>query len=117
MEYRGVVLTTGEQLFHIGPLKKGTNNIGEYLAIVHALAMLKKQNREDITIYTDSKTALAWVRNRQPKTKLDRMPENERIFELLERATTWLKNNTFKNPILKWETEDWGEIPADFGRK
>lgn len=22
-----------------------------------------------------------------------------------------------KNPVVKWETKKWGEVPADFGRK
>jgi ribonuclease HI len=117
MEYRGVVTTTGEQLFHQGPLAEGTNNIGEFLAIVHALAMLQKQNRPDITIYTDSKTAIAWVRNKHAKTNLEQTARNRPIFQLIDRATNWLKTNTYRNPIVKWETEDWGEIPADFGRK
>ena len=34
MEYRGVYLRTGETVFHFGPVY-GTNNIGEFLAIVH----------------------------------------------------------------------------------
>jgi ribonuclease HI len=117
MEYRGVVTTTGEQLFHMGPLAEGTNNIGEFLAIVHALALLQKQKRPDVAIYTDSKTAIAWVRNKNAKTKLEKTHRNEKIFDLLERATDWLNKNTYQNNIIKWETEDWGEIPADFGRK
>jgi ribonuclease HI len=116
MEYRGVYVATGEQWFHLGPMPQGTNNIGEFLALVHGLALLKKME-SDLPIYTDSKTALAWVRQKKCKTTLERNKRNEQIFDLVERAEIWLHNNSFKTVLYKWETEDWGEIPADFGRK
>jgi ribonuclease HI len=117
MEYQGVVTATKQQIFHNGPYKDGTNNIGEFLGLVHGLAHLKRLGRHDTIIYTDSKTAMAWVRNKKAKTNLELTAHNRELFELIERAEKWLKQNTFKNPIIKWETEVWGEIPADFGRK
>lgn len=115
MEYRGVYLRTGKQVFHFGPLH-GTNNIGEFLAIVHALALLKGRGIQ-MTIYSDSRTAISWVRKRKCKTKLERNTRTEELFRLIERAEKWLESNTYTTPILKWETEKWGEVPADFGRK
>ena len=117
VEYQGVWVRTGERIFHVGPIEGGTNNIGEYLALVHGLALLQSQGRPNTPIYTDSRTARAWVRNRQPKTTLPRTPQNERLFEMIERATAWLNANPLTNPILTWDTPAWGEIPADFGRK
>jgi len=117
MEYRCVFTISKAEIFHKGPFKDGTNNIGEFLGLVHALAMLDQQKKYDITIYTDSITAISWVKNKKAKTKLERTSRNKELFELLERAQIWLNQNTIKNPILKWETEIWGEIPADFGRK
>lgn len=117
VEYQGVWVRTGERIFHVGPIEGGTNNIGEYLALVHGLALLKSQGRPNTPIYTDSRTARAWVRNRQPKTTLPRTPQNERLFEMIERATAWLNANPLTDPILTWDTPAWGEIPADFGRK
>jgi ribonuclease HI len=117
MEYRAVWVRTGEELFHGGPYEEGTNNVGEFLAIVHALALLKKQGKPDVPIYSDSMNAASWVRFRTCRTKLTPTPRNTRIFELLTRAVMWLKENPVTNPILKWDTEHWGEIPADFGRK
>lgn len=117
MEYRGVETETGKPIFHQGPFEDGTNNIGEFLALVHALAMLQKNGNINKPIYSDSITAIAWVRNKKAKTQLEATKRNKIIFELIERAENWLKANTFKNPIYKWETESWGEIPADFGRK
>lgn len=117
MEYRGVITKTGHELFRQGPYEDGTNNIGEFLAIVHALASLKKLNKENVIIYTDSATAMAWVRNKKTKTTLKQTHNNKIIFELVDRAIKWLENHTYENPILKWETKSWGEIPADFGRK
>jgi len=116
MEYQGVDAKSGRLIFHQGPYRDGTNNIGEFLAIVHALALLKK-SKSSLPIYTDSMTAITWVRNRRANTKLAKSAENEILFELLARAEKWLKENIWKNPILKWETPIWGEIPADFGRK
>lgn len=116
MEYRGVYVRTGEEIFKQGPFPEGTNNIGEFLALVHGLALLK-QKKLDIPLYTDSVSAIAWVRNKKCKTKLDVTPANKYIFELIARAEKWLANNIYTTKILKWNTEEWGEIPADFGRK
>ncbi|MCC8093966.1 MAG: ribonuclease H family protein [Tannerellaceae bacterium] len=116
MEYRGVYTTTGQEIFHVGPLKKGTNNVGEFLALVHGLAFLKKQG-SSLPIYSDSRNAMLWVKKKKCKTLLERLPENEPIFILIERAEKWLQENTYSTPIYKWETKEWGEIPADFGRK
>jgi ribonuclease HI len=117
MEYQGVDTKTKEQIFHQGPFEDATNNIGEFLALVHALARFQKLGDSTTPIYTDSKTAMAWVRRKKANTQLKKTHRNEIVFELMERAESWLKSNTFKNPIIKWETEIWGEIPADFGRK
>ncbi len=116
MEYRGVDVATGAELFHFGPIDDGTNNVGEFLALVHALALCKKQGWT-MPIYSDSKTARAWVRNRKAKTTLRPTPRNGKLIQMLQRAETWLATNTYPNPILTWDTEHWGEIPADFGRK
>ena len=116
MEYRGVYLLTGQEIFHFGPVY-GTNNIGEFLAIVHALALMK-QKGICMTIYSDSRNALAWVKQKKCKTKLERTARTEELFQMIERAETWLKTHTYADiPLLKWETEQWGEVPADFGRK
>ena len=116
MEYRGVYTATGQEIFHIGPLKKGTNNVGEFLALVHGLALLK-QKGSNLPIYSDSRNAISWVKKKKCKTLLEREPVNEQIFDLIERAEKWLNTNTYTTTILKWETSVWGEIPADFGRK
>ena len=115
MEYRGVHVASRQQVFHFGPMK-GTNNIGEFLAIVHGLALLK-QKGFDMPIYSDSVNAIGWVRQKKCKTKLPRTEETEQLFLLIERAEKWLRENTYTTRILKWETKEWGEIPADFGRK
>lgn len=116
MEYRGVDTKTKKQLFIQGPFEEGTNNLGEFLAIVHGLAFLKKKKSNRI-IYTDSKTAISWVKKKKCNTKLQRNDKNKALFELVDRAVNWLKNNTYDTVIVKWETKAWGEIPADFGRK
>ncbi len=117
LEYQGVNPHTGERLFHVGPLKKGTNNLGEFLAIVHALAWLKNLGKENTPVYSDSETAMKWVFRKHPATKLVFDVENAELQKLVKRAVDWLHQFNFKNPLLKWETEKWGENPADFGRK
>lgn len=116
MEYRGVYMKNGQQIFHVGPLEKGTNNIGEFLAIVHGLALLK-QKGSSLPIYSDSVNAISWIRQKKCKTKLEASEINAPIFDLIQRAEKWLRENSFSNPIYKWDTANWGEIPADFGRK
>src|SRR5690625_94810 len=116
MEYRGVDTKTKKVLFHQGPFELGTNNIGEFLAIVHGLAFLHNI-KSDKVLYTDSQIAIGWVRKRKCKTTLPLNKKTEKLFELISRAEEWLKNTNYKTPVLKWETSAWGEIPADFGRK
>lgn len=116
MEYRGVDLSTGKVIFKMGPFDDATNNIGEYLAIVHAMALMSKSG-DYRNIYSDSRTAMSWVRNRRVKTQLKQTEKNRRVFELLARASVWVNTHSFPGRIMKWQTERWGEIPADYGRK
>lgn len=116
MEYQAIDLQTGARVFHFGPMK-GTNNIGEFLAIVHALALMQQQGLHDKTIYSDSYNAILWVNKRHCKTKLERTPETEPLYQIIARAERWLQTHQWRNPIIKWETQKWGEVPADFGRK
>lgn len=122
MEYQGVFVDFATQpvtprgLFKSPVFEQGTNNIGEFLAIVHALAMEKK-NGWSYPVYSDSVNAQIWVRQRRCKTKLERNDKNDYLFQLIERAEKWLNENPVAVPVLKWKTEIWGEIPADYGRK
>ena len=116
MEFRGVIADTGTQVFHRGPYVEGTNNIGEFLAIVLGLAYLKINNLP-WALYSDSKTAISWVRQKQCKTKIEWNNRNQDLLLAVRAAEKWLHENTWTTPIYKWDTEHWGEIPADFGRK
>jgi ribonuclease HI len=116
VEYRCVHLPTGREVFRRGPFEDGTNNVGEFLAIVHALALFK-QNEIGSPIYSDSETALIWVRGKRCRTNLEKTERNEELFNLIERAEAWLQGNDYANKVAKWETDQWGENPADFGRK
>lgn len=115
MEYRGVHVQTGQEWF-IQKFPLGTNNIGEFLAIVHGLAELQRR-KINIPVYTDSMTALSWVRKKKCGSKLAIDATTKHLFELVHRAEKWLQDNTWEQPLLKWDTARWGEIPADFGRK
>ncbi|MBQ1854424.1 MAG: ribonuclease H [Prevotella sp.] len=116
MEYQCIDLATGAQVFHYGPLH-GTNNIGEFLAIVHALALLEQRGLKDKTIYSDSYNAILWVKKKKCKTTLPVNPKTEKLHDIIRRAEQWLRTHAVNTPVEKWETAKWGEIPADFGRK
>lgn len=115
MEYQAIDLQTGVQVFHFGPMK-GTNNIGEFLAIVHGLSYLKKHHLNQI-IYSDSVNAMSWVRQKVCKSKLVEDATTAELWDYVHRAEQWLRTNTYTTEIRKWDTDRWGEIPADFGRK
>ena len=116
VEYKGVDTRTGEIIFAVGPIAKGTNNLGEFLAIVHALAYLKKQGSAK-TVYSDSANALKWVKQKKVVSTLPRDSSTREIWDLVDRAEQWLRTNDYKNKVLKWQTKQWGEIKADYGRK
>lgn len=117
LEYQGVFVETSTNLFHFGPIKGGTNNIGEFLAIVHVMAY-QKLNKINYPIYSDSRTAISWIERKRCNTQIDRKTESKKILDLIFRAEKWLKENDItKFTLLKWKTKIWGEIPADFGRK
>ncbi len=115
-EYRGVHTKTGKVIFEM-KYEEATNNIGEFLAIVHALALYKKEGKELKIIYSDSLNAISWVRYKNCKTKLEKNEANLKVFDHIQRAVHWLKNNQYETKILKWNTAAWGQIPADYGRK
>lgn len=115
-EYKGVDTKTGEILFSVGPISKGTNNLGEFLAIVHALAYLKKIGSNK-NIYSDSLIAMKWVKQKSVPSTLVKDESTKEIWGLVDRAIHWLNNNTYNTKIMKWQTKAWGEIKADYGRK
>ena len=115
MEYQGVYVATRTQVFHYkAPV--GTNNIGEFLGIVHGLSYLKKHHLNQI-LYSDSRNAINWVKQKSCRSKLVYNEQTAPLWDFIRRAEAWLHNNTYTTEIRKWDTEHWGEIPADFGRK
>ena len=117
LEYRGVYTDSGEEIFRFGPFPEGTNNVGEFLAIVHALSWLAKHNQK-MPIYSDSENGISWVYTGRARTKLKHTARNAPLFAMIHSAENWLAENELEdNVVLKWDTELWGENPADFGRK
>ncbi len=115
MEYQGIYIPTRTRVFHYRA-ERGTNNIGEFLAIVHGLSYLKKHRLNQI-IYSDSVNAMSWVRQKVCKSKLPEDASTAELWDFVHRAEQWLRSNTYSTEIRKWDTDHWGEIPADFGRK
>lgn len=116
LEYRGVLLPSGKEVFRRGPFPSGTTNIGEFLGIVTGLAWLDNQH-SGLPLYSDSAVGIKWVKQKRINTKLPDTAETKPLMEIVEKAIQWLHAHGIKNQIKKWETDAWGEIPADFGRK
>ena len=117
MEYRGVDTDTGREVFRAGPYPDGTNNVGEFLAIVHALTWLMKHEKK-MPVYSDSENAIAWVNTGVCRTRLKHTGRNALVFAMIRSAENWLAENEMDDDaVLKWETREWGENPADYGRK
>lgn len=116
MEYQGIDLVSEQIIFKVSqPI--GTNNIWEFLAIVHGISWLQKQGKIDYVLYSDSKIAIDRVKNWKCRTNLAPNDGNIQLFELIKRAEEWLVTNYYRPTILKRNTREWWEIPADFGRK
>ena len=117
LEYRGVDTETGKEIFRFGPFPDGTNNVGEFLAVVHALTWMAK-HRKQLPVYSDSENAIAWVFTGKCNTQLKHTAKNAPLFIMIRSAENWLAENELEDDaVLKWDTGLWGENPADFGRK
>jgi len=130
MEYRIFDISQNKIIRESEKFKEWTNNLGEFLALVEAIKMLQWGNPaiagQVVTllqwnnyscIYSDSQTAIAWVKSKKIKTTLKYSTNTKKLLEKIEEAKVWLKTHEINIPIIKWETEIWGEIPADYGRK
>jgi ribonuclease HI len=130
MEYRAVDLKTWNEVFRSPIYTMGTNNIGEFLAIYEAIRhieQLEKSHKAHAPsssspnkyecIFSDSETAIAWMKSKKIKTTLKYTQETKELLTKLQDAVTRIKTHDFTIPIRKRETEIRGEIPADFDRK
>lgn len=118
MQYRVYDYNEDKLIFESKSYPKGTNIIAEFLAIVHGMAYIKKNKLDDYVVYSDCIAAMMWVINKRINTGLEITQETGELFGMINRALIWLDNNDYKKiQLLKWETDIWGEIPADFGRK
>lgn len=114
--YQAVDLATGEQLFKVD-IGHSTNNIAEFIGLVHAISFARKNGYTEI--YSDSQTAIAWVRNKKAKTTLVLNEKTKKSIEYVERSEKYLQTLEpgFFRLVNKWETKLWGENEADFGFK
>jgi ribonuclease HI len=118
MEYKCVNTLSGKIIFESQLYEDGTNNIGEFLAIVHALSLNERDKLNWEVIYSDSQVAIGWVEKKLCKTKLEPNEKNKNLINMIERAEKWLVMNAhYKTKVVKWNTIAWGQIPADYGRK
>lgn len=126
-EYRGIDLSTKQVLFHV-KIGVATNNITEFIALSHAVLYAVKHDL--ITdIYTDSVTAISWLRKKTANSNLQSGRNTQTAIEYLGRVERSLKDLDISKSgadellinariyVLKWYSSEWGEIPADFGIK
>lgn len=115
-EYKAIDLSTGKELFKIN-IGVSTNNIAEFIGLTHAINFARKNGYDNV--YSDSQTAIAWVRNRKAKTSLRLNSETSKSINYLQHSEKYLQTlePTFFKIVKKWETKKWGENPADFGYK
>ncbi len=126
VEYRGVRISTGDELFFYGPYQWWSVNIAEFLAIVEGIKIIEN---DDViypslpwpyTLYSDSKIALSRVKKWKINTQITKNSTNALLFKKVEQAEEWLHRNKQRSEFIilkKRPTSQRGQIPADFGRK
>lgn len=116
LEFRGILLHENNRIVFSEKINtKATNNIGEFLAIYYAIKYLY-DNKIKMPVYSDSITAISWIRKKHVNTTFTDDNSNK-IFELIYQALEFLYTNDIDTEIIRWKTKQWGEIPADYGRK
>lgn len=110
-EYQAHDLSSGDRIFYKN-LGYQTVNIGEFLAIVDSIKFIIENNYPDKIIYTDSITAIAWVREK--KTASNKKNNDLKKAEIFLRVMAYQVDQI---KIVHWNTKEWGEIPSDFGNK
>lgn len=119
-QYQIYDLEKNKMIFTSKEFENTTNNQMEFLALMHALILcedlkvLEDIKYDNYPIYTDSITAISWLKNNKLNSNID---YDSIVGKEIKKMLNWLKNNQYNNKIIKWETKNLGEIPADFGRK
>lgn len=111
-DYQGVNIATGEVLFEHSLGANKTINQGEFLAIVHAAQYIIENDFKPRIIYSDSVTAISWFKNKATSSGKDN--------PALKKSEVFLKALDFDIKTIDvryWSNKQWGETPADFGRK
>jgi len=119
MEYRVIRISesTKPETIAKQSFDQGTNNVAEFLALVEAL---KNTQDSHEPVYTDSTNAITWVERGGCNTQSS-LSKDAQV--AVDNAVKWLKSlpqeqrANMEARIKKWDTQAWGEIPADFGRK
>jgi len=114
--YRGLDLATKEVIFDFtNELDyRGTNNIGEFLALVDGIRAVKDRPREERVIYTDSLNALRWVSNKECRTKFRYQGTDDLINDALNFLHYELD---YEVSLRHWDKIRWGEPISDYGLK
>ena|ERR1035437_6062123 len=113
--YRGVDLSTGEVLFRRN-YNWCTNNLAEFMGVVHAVSYVKVKKLDYGVVYSDSAIAIGWFRSQKISSGIDLMKGKD-VLEDLRRSLLWLSEQKHLIAVNKWQTKLWGECPADFGNK
>jgi hypothetical protein len=113
-KYRLVNIETKEVIFEKIISGNCTNNLAELLGAVHAIGY-NTANYLNLPVYTDSQTALSWIRKKLIKTK--HIVTDAELQEELDIALKYIKTLSKAEHPLLWNTVAWGQIDADYGAK
>ncbi len=121
VEWRGVDIATGEELFRSDKYPLGTIGMAELMAIYDGVHWALS-NGYDGPIYSDSVTALVWASKNTFKTTLPKNENSLLLFNLIWSDQGWVESEeivqeAIRDQMRKWMSKEWGENPADFGYK
>lgn len=110
-EYQVVDLKTGDRLFY-NNLGNQTTNIGEFLGLMASIKYIIENDFHPRIVYTDSVTAITWFNNKKTasKKKNTELQRSEIFLKVMDCDVSTIE-------VKHWNTNEWGEIPADFGNK
>lgn len=128
VEWQGVVRRSDDwaPCFNSEVYTPGTNNIGEFLAIVDALKLKRSDKESFYALYSDSTVALTWLCKKKSRPNLKKGRREKILPELLRKCdeanqwlqeeSDWIDDLVSRGLIRQW-MKQFGENPADFGRK
>ena len=80
------------------------------MAIVHALTYMKTV-KSKLPVYSNNEEVFSWVKKNKCKAQMSE-DATEQLKKAVARSEKWLKDNYYKNALIKWNSDDWWRNPA-----